>query len=226
MGSLLHYKWRVFGLYGYLFNLLTYCVFLIFLTTFALIVENPRGQACTMNTTVSFTLDCGKLAKYLDLYIVILALCITGISRVRLVFIYICSIIVILMALIRLILEVIQLILQFPRYFLDWINWVEVLLFVTSIIFVWVFHVDCLCPLEWQWQVGVVSVFLGWIILIIFVSKFPLTGIYVLMFINVLYTFIKVLLLSILLLVAFGLAFYLAFTQPEILVSYNFFTNF
>ena len=65
VGSLLHYKWRNFGLYGYLFNLLTYCVFLIFLTTFALIVENPRGQACTelssnvTNDNASF--DCGKM---------------------------------------------------------------------------------------------------------------------------------------------------------------------
>ena len=141
-----------------------------------------------------------------------------GIGGVRLVFIYICSIIVIFMALIRLILEAIQLILQFPHYFLDWVNWVEVLLIITSIMFVWVFHVDCLCPLDWQWQIGVVAVFLGWIVLIIFVSKFPLTGIYVLMFVNILYTFIKVLLLSILLVVAFGLAFYLAFSQPDIIV--------
>ena len=122
------------------------------------------------------------------------------------------------MALIRLILEVIQLILQFPHYFLNWVNWVEVLLIITSIIFVWVFHVDCLCPLDWQWQVGVVAVFLGWIVLIVFVSKFPLTGIYVLMFVNVLYTFVRVLSLFILLVVAFGLAFYLAFTQPDIAV--------
>ena len=122
------------------------------------------------------------------------------------------------MALIRLILEVIQLILQFPHYFLNWVNWVEVLLIITSIIFVWVFHVDYLCPLDWQWQVGVVAVFLGWIVLIVFVSKFPLTGIYVLMFVNVLYTFVRVLSLFILLVVAFGLAFYLAFTQPDIAV--------
>ena len=122
------------------------------------------------------------------------------------------------MALVRLAVESIQLILQFPRYFLDGINWIEIVLFLSSIIFVWVFHNDCLCPLQWQWQVGVVAVFLGWIVLIIFISKFPLTGIYVLMFVNVFATFLKVLLLSILLVVAFALAFYLAFAQPEIMV--------
>ena len=124
----------------------------------------------------------------------------------------------ILTALIRLILEIIQLILQFPHYFIEWINYNELTLFITSIMFVWVFHDDCLCPSAWQWQIGVVAVFLGWIVLIFFISKFPHIGIYVLMFANVFYTFLKVLLLSVLLVLAFGLAFYLAFTQPEILV--------
>ena len=63
----------------------------------------------------------------------------------------------------------------------------------------WVFHVDCLCPLTWQWQIGVVAVFLGWIDLIVFISKFPFTGIYVLMLVKILYTFLRMLILSVLL---------------------------
>ena len=94
----------------------------------------------------------------------------------------------------------------------------EVALFACSFIFVWVFHFDCLCPRNWQWQIGVVAVFLGWIDLIVFISKFPLTGIYVLMFVKILYTFLRMLTLSILLVVAFGLTFYLAFTEPTITV--------
>ena len=84
----------------------------------------------------------------------------------------------------------------------------EIGLYVCSIIFTWVFHVDCLCPLTWQWQIGVV--------LIVFISKFPLTGTYVLMFVKILYTFLKILILSFLLVLAFGLTFYLTFTQPEL----------
>ena len=112
----------------------------------------------------------------------------------------------------------IQLKTQLLHYVADWINWMEIALYILSITFVLVFRADCLCPLTWQWQIGVVAVFLGWINLIVFISKFPLTGIYVLMFVKILYTFLKVLILSILLVVAFGLTFYLAFTQPEILV--------
>ena len=63
VGSLLHHKWKKFGLYGYYFNLLSYCVFLIFLTTFALIIENPRGPGCsniTMNINQTSNSDCGN----------------------------------------------------------------------------------------------------------------------------------------------------------------------
>ena len=143
----------------------------------------------------------------------------TGIGIVRQSFIYISAIIVLILSLCRLVLEGIQFVTQFPRYIFDWINWMEIVLYVSAIIFVWVFHVGCLCPLTWQWQIGVVAVFLGWIDLIVFISKFPLTGIYVLMFVKILYTFLKMLTLSVLLVLAFGLTFYLAFTQPEILVS-------
>ncbi len=133
--------------------------------------------------------------------------------------IYISAIVVVILSLFRLvILEGIQLITQRSRYLLDWVNWIEITLFICSIIYVWVFHTECLCPLTWQWQIGVVAVFLSWFDLIVFISKFPLTGIYVLMFVKVLYTFLKMLILSVLLVIAFGLTFYLAFTQPEILV--------
>ena len=140
------------------------------------------------------------------------------ISTPRLSFIYISAIVVLIFCLCRLSLEGIQFKIQFPHYLLDWINWMEIILYLSSIIFVCVFGSDCLCPLTWQWQIGVVAVFLGWIDLIVFISKFPLTGIYILMFIKISLTFLKTLILSALLVFSFGLTFYLTFTQPEILV--------
>ena len=71
----------------------------------------------------------------------------------------------------------------------------------------------------WQWQLGAIAVFLGWVDLIIFFSKLPLTGIYVVMFIDILYTFCRLFILSTLLVVAFGLAFFMAFNEPDRLVS-------
>lgn len=122
---------------------------------------------------------------------------------------------VIFLALVRLVLEIVQLGISIYyrnlSYFKDWVNWVEIPLFGSSIIFVWIYHNDCLCPLDWQWQIGVTAVFLGWMDLIIFTSKLPLTGIYVLMFMKICYTFFRMLIFTLLLVLSFGLTFYLLF---------------
>ena len=94
----------------------------------------------------------------------------------------------------------------------------ELCLYVFSIIFVWVFHDRCLCPFLWQWQLGIVAVFLAWINLMIFFSKFPLTGVYVLMFTTICRTFLKILVLSLLLVIAFALTFFLIFHEPSVIM--------
>lgn len=77
----------------------------------------------------------------------------------------------------------------------------------------------------WQWQLGAIAVFLGWLNLIIFIRKFPLTGIYVVMFVDIFYTFCRLFFLSLLLVIAFGLAFYMAFNEPKFEVSYPLITR-
>ena len=104
------------------------------------------------------------------------------------------------------------------QYFQDWVNWMEWCLLVCCIIFVSVFHSECLCASTWQWQIGIVAVFLGWIELIFFLSKLPLVGLYIVMFLEILKTILKLLLFSFLLMTAFGLAFYMAFSEPNVVV--------
>lgn len=120
------------------------------------------------------------------------------------------------MAVFHLALEGIQTWSNFSAYIKNWINHLEMVLYLTSIVFLWVFHFDCLCPTAWQWQLGVVAVFLGWANLIVFVSDIPFIGIYVFMFHHILFTFLKVLIFSVLLIVKFGLTFYFAFTIDHI----------
>ena len=105
------------------------------------------------------------------------------------------------------------------NYFISLVNWMELTLYILSIIFVLVFHDKCLCPFRWQWQIGIVAVFLAWINLMIFFSKFPLTGVYVLMFTTICYTFLKILVLSLLLVIAFALTFFLIFHEPSVMVG-------
>ena len=102
---------------------------------------------------------------------------------------------------------------------LDVINYIDkTVLYFISILFAFVYVADCQCIALWQWQCGTLAVLLSWINFLIFIAKFPMTGLYVIMLIRVFYTFLKVVLLSSLLVIAFGISFYMAFHEPSILV--------
>ena len=135
-------------------------------------------------------------------------------------FLFLVAIAVIVLSVSRLVFEIVQGFLLGWIYVKDWENWMEVALYICSIVFVWVFHTECLCPFDWQWQVGVVSIFLGWITLLLFIQKFPSIGIYVLMFLSICYTFLKAVILFALLVLAFSLTFYMVFYEPQFQVSY------
>ena len=92
---------------------------------------------------------------------------------------------------------------------------VRFLMFVFAIAFAAVFHFPCPCVTNGQWQVGVLAVFLGWINMISYIRLVPRLGVYVLMFQNVIYSFLKMLLLAVFLIIAFGLAFYMLFKTPS-----------
>ena len=100
----------------------------------------------------------------------------------------------------------------------DWINWMEIPLYMCSIIFTVIFATPCLCVYDWQWQIGVVSIFLAWMVLITFLQKWPLTGIYVLMFLNILGSFLSIIFLALLLVIAFALVFYMLLFEPDEMV--------
>jgi len=94
-------------------------------------------------------------------------------------------------------------------------NWVEAFLFVSSIIFVsYGLQSGCQCPKSWQWQYGALTLLCAWLDLVLFLKKFHLTGIYVLMFVDILSTFIKMVLLSALFVISFALTFFMIFYRP------------
>ena len=133
------------------------------------------------------------------------------------------SAIVILSACLRLLIELFQLLIQRFYYFSDWVNWIELILFPCSISFAampisnWI----CPCVCNWQWQVGVVAVFLAWCDFIVYTSKLPFVGIYVLMFFEVIKTFLKLAVLTLLLIITFGLSFYMLFSTPGSQVTFS-----
>ena len=90
-------------------------------------------------------------------------------------------------------------------------------MFVFAIVFA---SVNLQCPrvTNTQWQFGALAVFFGWINMITYIKLVPRIGVYVLMFQNVIYSFLKIFLLGLLLIVAFGLAFYMLFRIPSEMV--------
>ena len=131
-------------------------------------------------------------------------------------FAYTAAVIIILFASVRLGLELLQLYKLRTQYVLEWVNWIEILLYICAIIFVWGFHESCFCVARWQWQVGVIAMLLAWLNLILFFQNWPVTGVYILMFITILITFIKIIFLPILLAIGFGLTFYMLFHDPTL----------
>ena len=111
-----------------------------------------------------------------------------------------------------------------PRwdYFTDWTNWLELPLFIASMVFVVVTD-KCLCPEVWNWQLGTIVMFLAWIDLLTFLYKFPKFGVYMLMIQHIVFKFIRVLAIAALFTVAFGFAFYMTFYDPNIPVRACFF---
>ena len=142
-----------------------------------------------------------------------------GLSDHEYRFLYVGAAVTILTSFLRLTVEIYQLCRHPLEYLLDWVNWLEIPLYLFSIIFTFVFATPCLCVYNWQWQIGVVAVFMGWVGLITFLQKWPVTGVYVLMFVNILGSFMKIAFLALLLVIAFALAFYMLLFEPDDTVS-------
>ena len=100
-------------------------------------------------------------------------------------------------------------------YVRDWVNWVEMTQNIASIIFVTsVDRQSCFCPSRSGWEAGIVSIALTWVVLVVWVQTMHLIGIYVIIMLRIIRSFLKVAIFGILLVVGFGLSFYLLFYQP------------
>ena len=141
-------------------------------------------------------------------------------------FVLAASIIIILFSFIRLIIEIIQIYYRYHRYFLEVENWLQLCSFVSSILFVpYGLQSGCQCPESWQWQFGAFAMCVSWLLLVLFLKEFPLTGIYVEMFIHIIFTFMKLFLFALLLVISFGLTFYMIFFRPVSYISLHIFVQ-
>ena len=116
--------------------------------------------------------------------------------------------------------EMVQLVMNGPHTYLsDPVNYIEISLYVSSIIFASVYTTLCLNVHHWQWLSGVLAVFLGWTVLINFLQKWPSIGIYVIVFLKRMQSFLNIAFLVVLQVIAFALLFYMQFFEPGKMVS-------
>lgn len=113
--------------------------------------------------------------------------------------------------------EFVQLYQQKYFYFLDPINLVSWLLYISVIIMLLPVFIEKNCSL--QLSFASLAVFLCWFNLLLLLQRFDQVGIYVVMFLEILQTLIKVLMVFSILIIAFGLAFYITLST----VSYFFY---
>lgn len=113
--------------------------------------------------------------------------------------------------------EIVQIYHHLGDYFTEYINYLEVFLYIATIIFVSNFQLNCL-P-SWQWQLGAICIFLSWMNFILFLSQQPMVGIYVVMFQHIIKTFLRMFPMAVLLILAFGQPFFMLLSTVEIDVS-------
>ena len=133
-------------------------------------------------------------------------------------FLRVAAIIIYILSVIRILVEIVQFFVLRIRYLLGLENYLQIFSFVSSMIFVsYGLQSGCQCPESWQWQIGAFSLLISWLSLILFLKEFSLTGIYIEMFIHIIFTFLTLLIFALMLVISFGLTFYMIFFRP---VSY------
>ena len=132
----------------------------------------------------------------------------TDLSRTT-IFLYFSSITCIVISVINIILEVLQFARRGIKYAKEFENYIQVILNVIALIFIFpVGHDNWVLP-RWRWQVGAVAIFLGWFNTLILLKTMPFFGVNITMLFSVGFNFIFLLYLAILLILTFSFPFYM-----------------
>ena len=121
------------------------------------------------------------------------------------------------LSVVAILIELVQLINQRLQYFLKLHSYLEILIYVSVILFIQVDSDECFCAERTVWQLGALACVLSWLNLVYILKRLPFTAIPINMMLNIIITFLSVVLLPILLILTFALPFYMLLSNP---VSY------
>ncbi|XP_075991157.1 transient receptor potential cation channel A1 isoform X2 [Anticarsia gemmatalis] len=212
----LQMKWHSYGKYFHLTNLLFYCIFLIFVTVYTYMLMSSANSyvAKKADCPVNVTNDANAEAE-------------NKTERSKFEFnpdfeskvaMYTSTVAILVYNAICLIREAYNVKQQKWHYLVDPSNLVSWLLYVSSTLMV--FPTICGYFTEIQFSAASITVFLAWFELLLLLQRFDQVGIYVVMFLEILQTLIKVLMVFSILIIAFGLAFYILLSKGHHL-SFN-----
>ncbi|XP_078397355.1 transient receptor potential cation channel subfamily A member 1b [Cetorhinus maximus] len=183
-------KWQAYGLRAHITNMALYSVLLLSLT-FLIIVS--RGHAFDNEEPITFNFTQTVIVPWKEYQESLLY--------------KLCTYAAFVMSLLGVCKEVYQLLQQRWQYLLDSTNLLDWLIYVASILFVipWIFHVRI--PI--QWECGTFCAYATWLNFLLYLQRFDICGIYVVMFGEILKTLFHIMVLFFFLILAFGLTFYI-----------------
>ena len=121
---------------------------------------------------------------------------------------------------VRALVELLQLIRRRKAYLTEAENYLELLLICSTITFATAGQAEaCFCLEDFSWAFGALAVFLAWIDLVLHLKKLPLTAIPINMLQSIVMTFLKLLYLPVILIVAFAIPFYMLLSRVSVLLA-------
>ncbi|CAH1255376.1 TRPA1 [Branchiostoma lanceolatum] len=215
--NFLDMKWNAYGRFVYLSNLFIYAIFLIFLTIFVATAAHPTSHndfvAGSNTSSANETSVNGSSVNDSSVNG-------SGIHALHNMCQFkerhwlenICIVICLAFGAFNVLKEIAQMMHQKQKYFRDVTNLLEWCLYIATLVFIIPFLTDA-CEREdivrLQWQMGAVAVFLAWFNLMLYLQRFDIFGIFIVMYIEILKTLLQVLMVFSFLVIAFGLAFYI-----------------
>ena len=197
--KMLSRKWTVIGRNIYLVGLL---LFLVFHLTLSWLTISERTRATFDGNTTAYAKD---FAEHIDRNLGVMTL-------------------LLILAIVNIAKEVFQMFLRGFRYFTNHENIVEIVYYLTTMIFLSPYlhlnsqndqRIPRILLTGQNWQFGILAVFFGWIDFVLYLRSymFPTLGLYITMFFEILKTFLRIFSVIILFLFGFANVFYIIFPQ-------------
>jgi len=195
---LLRWKWMILGKFVNIVNTIAFAVFVVL---FSLLVAKEREK-------VEFSFNSSETTTIME-------------EKGKSTFVKIVPYVLTVFLVIQLMKEVTQLTWLRLSYFKDYTNWLDLAMFVTVWIFIspYMFETD-LYSMKTQWTAGVVGLLLCYINFTMSLRIFGGFGLYVTMYVEVLFTLLKVMSTFVIGLTGFSLAFYILLQEQGNFTSF------